>query len=84
MRFFLLNVDGVWINGQWLCSQQMAGSERYPSVRLPHQNGDFVLGKAEYWIYGNGANPGLAAQRFDSRYWGAVPESMIHDVSIRG
>ena len=75
-----VNKDGVWINGQRLqFSQQMAGSKRYPSTRLPHQLGEFVLGRDEYWIYGSGASPGLAAQSFDSRYWGAVTGSMIHD-----
>ncbi len=75
-----VNMDGVWINGQRLpFSQQVAGSVRFPEVRLPHQQGDFMLGKDEYWIYGSGASPGLAAQSFDSRYWGAVIGSMIHD-----
>ena len=68
-----VDMSGVWINGQRLpFSQQMAGSIRFPEVRLPHQQGDFVLGKNEYWIYGSGASLGLAAQSFDSRYWGKI------------
>ena len=43
-----VNMDGVWINGQRLpFSQQMVGSAKFPQVRLPHQQGDFVLGKDE-------------------------------------
>lgn len=68
-----VNMDGVWINGQRLpFSRQLTASRRYPMVQLPHQQGDFVLGKDEYWIYGSGGKPELAAQSFDSRYWGVV------------
>ncbi|WP_051861797.1 S26 family signal peptidase [Ferrovum myxofaciens] len=78
-----VNMDGVWINGQRLrFSQQVAGSIKFPKVRLPHQQGDFVLGKDEYWIYGSGASPGLAAQSFDSRYWGTVTRSMIYGSAV--
>lgn len=68
-----VTMNGVWINGQRLpFSRQMTGSIKYPNVRLPHQQGDFVLGKDEYWIYGSGAVSALAGQSFDSRYWGAI------------
>lgn len=73
-----VSMNGVWINGQRLpFSQQMGGSIKFPEVRLPHQHGDFVLGKDEYWIYGSGAEPALAGQSFDSRYWGVVNGSMF-------
>lgn len=76
----IVNRDGVWINGQRLrFSQQMVGSAKFPKVNLPHQQGDFVLGKGEYWIYGSGAVSALAGQSFDSRYWGLITESMIRD-----
>ncbi len=76
-----VDTAGVWINGQRLpFSQQMAGSARFPEVRLPHQRGDFVLGKNEYWIYGSGAEPALAGQSFDSRYWGVAYRSMVYGI----
>lgn len=68
-----VDMAGVWINGQHLpFSQQMAGSARFPEVLLPHQQGAFVLAKDEYWIYGSGAEPALAGQSFDGRYWGPI------------
>ena len=79
-----VNMDGVWINGQRLpFSQQVVGSARFPQVRLPHQQGDFVLGQGEYWIYGSGANRGLAAQSFDSRYWGRIKLTDIRGISSK-
>ncbi len=77
-----VNMDDVWINGQRLpYSQQLAESARFPEVVLPHQQGEFVLGRDEYWIYGSGAVPALAGQSFDSRYWGAVTKSMFYGLA---
>ena len=76
-----VTMNGVWINGQRLpFSQQMAGSIKFPEVRLPHQHGDFVLGKDEYWIYGSGAVSALAGQSFDSRYWGVAYRPMLFGI----
>ena len=76
-----VDMSGVWINDQRLpFSQQRIGSNKFPSIRLPHQQGDFILGVDEYWTYGSGATEDLAAQSFDSRYWGAITGSMIRFV----
>jgi conjugative transfer signal peptidase TraF len=72
---------GVWVNGHRLpYSGQLVRSTAYPWVRLPHQIGSFVLGPRQYWVYGSGASPPLAAQSFDSRYWGPVARSEIRRV----
>ncbi len=74
-----VDMIGVSINGRKLpFSQQMPGSIKFPWVHLPHQLGDFVLGRNEYWIYGNGARPELAVQSFDSRYWGSINAMFSH------
>ncbi len=51
-----------------------------PESLLTHQHGDFVRGRDDCWIYGSGATPDLAAQSFDSRYWGAITGPMIRYV----
>jgi conjugative transfer signal peptidase TraF len=72
----------VRINGQALPhSGQLPGSPTYPWVHLPHQYGTFVLGPDQFWVYGSGARPALAAQSFDSRYWGPISRSEIRRVA---
>ena len=56
--------------------------KNWPRVRLPHQAGELVLGPGQYWVYGGGARPALAAQSFDSRYWGPVRCASIRRVSV--
>ena len=72
---------GIWVNGRHLPhSGQLVRSTAYPWVHLPHQLGSFVLGPRQYWMYGSGAKPPLAAQSFDSRYWGPIQRSQIRRV----
>ncbi len=74
--------QAVSINGQALPhSGQLPGSPTYPWVHLPHQHGTFLLGPNQFWVYGSGARPALAAQSFDSRYWGAISRSEISRVT---
>ena len=69
----VVNLRGVWINGRELPnSGQLLRSGNYPWLQLPHQQGSLTLGSRQYWVYGSGATPALAAQSFDSRYWGPI------------
>jgi len=64
---------GVRINGVLLPdSAAKRQSDRYPEIRLPDWRGAIVLGPGQYWVYGRGARPSLAARSFDSRYFGPV------------
>jgi len=64
---------GVRINGVLLPdSAAKRWSDRYPETPLPSWRGAIVLGLGQYWVYGRGARPSLAARSFDSRYFGPV------------
>ena len=77
-----VSMASVMVNGAVLpFSSQLTHSEKWPWVRLPHQAGEFVLGLGQYWVYGGGARPALAAQSFDSRYWGPVRRVDIRRVT---
>ncbi|SCC93181.1 putative Type IV secretory pathway, protease TraF [Thiomonas sp. X19] len=79
------SLQGVWINGRELPnSGQLLRTAAYPWIHLPHQQGRFVLGKGQYWVYGSGARPALAAQSFDSRYWGAIDIQQIRGMANAG
>jgi len=76
------SLTGVSVNDRPLpYSAQLARSATWPRLQLPHQARVFVLGVDQYWVYGSGARPTLAAQSFDSRYWGAVTRAEIRRVS---
>ncbi len=78
----VVNLRGIWINGRELpYSGQLLRSFSHPWVRLPHQQGSFTLGSKQYWVYGSGATPALAAQSFDSRYWGPITSNEIRRVA---
>jgi len=78
----VVNLHGVWINGRELPnSGQLLRSDNYPWLQLPHQQGSLTLGPRQYWVYGSGATPTLAAQSFDSRYWGPITTSEIRRVA---
>ena len=67
------SASGVRINGVLLPdSAAKRRSDRYPGIRLPDWRGAIVLGPGQYWVYGRGARPSLAARSFDSRYFGPV------------
>jgi len=67
------SASGVRINGVLLPdSAAKRQSDRYPEIRLPDWRGAIVLGPGQYWVYGRGARPSLAARSFDSRYFGPV------------
>ena len=76
-----VTLQGVTINGRALSySGQLTRSGTWPWLRLPHQLGTFTLGPDQYWVYGSGAKPALAAQSFDSRYWGPVERAEIRRI----
>jgi conjugative transfer signal peptidase TraF len=78
----VVKLQGVWINGRELPnSGQLLRSGRYPWLQLPHQQGSLTLGSRQYWVYGSGATPALAAQSFDSRYWGPITIAEIRRVA---
>jgi conjugative transfer signal peptidase TraF len=77
-----VNMNGVWINNRRLPFSRQLTESRFPDVHLPHQDGSFNLGNDEYWIYGSGAIPVLAAKSFDSRYFGIVTRSMISKIVV--
>ena len=77
----VVTMAGIWVNGRHLpYSSQLVRSTAYPWVHLPHQVRSFVLAPDQYWMYGSGAKPPLAAQSFDSRYWGPIQRSQIRRV----
>ena len=78
----VVKLQGVWINGRELPnSGQLLRSGKYPWLQLPHQLGSLTLGSRQYWVYGSGATPALAAQSFDSRYWGPITIAEIRRVA---
>ncbi|MHB1668924.1 MAG: S26 family signal peptidase [Thiomonas sp.] len=78
----VVNLRGVWINGRELPSSgQLLRSGKYSWLQLPHEVGNFTLGPGQYWVYGSGATPALAAQSFDSRYWGPITIAEIRRVA---
>ncbi|BAP88363.1 putative Type IV secretory pathway, protease TraF [Burkholderiales bacterium GJ-E10] len=77
-----VSMASVAVNGVVLAfSSQLTHSQKWLWVRLPHQAGKFTLGRDQYWLYGSGARPALAAQSFDSRYWGPVRRKDIRRVA---
>lgn len=78
----VVNLRGVWINGRELAnSGQLLRSGKYPWLQLPHQRGGLTLGPRQCWVYGSGATPALAAQSFDSRYWGPIEIGQIRRIA---
>ena len=78
----VVKLRGVWINGRELPnSGQLLRSDNYPWLQLPHQQGSLTLGSRQYWVYGSGATPALAAQSFDSRYWGPIEIGQIRRIA---
>ena len=76
-----VSLNGESVNGRPLpYSAQLARSATWPRLQLPHQARVFVLGAGQYWVYGSGAKSALAAESFDSRYWGAVTRAEIRRV----
>ena len=77
-----VTLQGVTIDGRPLpYSGQLTRSGTWPWLRLPHQIGTFTLAADQYWVYGSGARPALAAQSFDSRYWGPVARADIRRIA---
>ncbi len=75
--------DGVTINGVTLPgSAPRLRSSQYPKVLLPRVRGELVLGPGQYWVYGRGAQPALAALSFDSRYFGPIAIGQIRGLAI--
>ena len=78
----VVTLNGVWIDGRELPqSGQLQRSGKFPWVRFPHQQGSFILSPNRYWLYGSGATPSLAAQSFDSRYWGTIKITQIRRIA---
>ncbi|SCC91918.1 Peptidase S26, conserved region [Thiomonas sp. X19] len=74
--------QAVTVNGKALAhSGQLPGSPSFPRVHLPYQHGTFTLGPDQFWVYGSGARPALAAQSFDSRYWGPITRNDIRRIT---
>ena len=79
------SLNGVSVNGRLLpYSAQLARSATWPRLQLPHQARVFVLRAGHYWVYGSGAKPMLAAESFDSRYWGGVTRTQVRRVGPAG
>ncbi len=77
-----VSMASVAVNGAVLpFSSQLTHSGKWPWVHLPHQAGEFTLGRDQYWLYGSGARSALAAQSFDSRYWGPVSRAGIRRIA---
>lgn len=77
--------DGIRINGVLLPdSAAKPRSVRYPELRLPRWHGTRVLGAGQYWVYGCGAHPFLAARSFDSRYFGPISAAKFRGRVIDG
>ena len=65
--------DGVRINGVMQPgSAPRFQSIQYPETALPVLRGEVILAPGHYWVFGGGADPGLAAWSFDSRYFGPI------------
>jgi len=74
---------GVTINGVTLLdSAPRIRSNQYPKILLPRVRGELVLRPGQYWVYGRGAQPALAALSFDSRYFGAIAIGQIRGLAI--
>ncbi len=75
--------DGVTINGVTLPdSAPRPRSNQYPGISLPRLRGELVLRPGQYWVYGGGARPALAAWSFDSRYFGPSAIAQIRGMAI--
>ena len=75
--------DGVTINGVMLPgSASRVRSLQYPEILLPRFRGEVRLGPQQYWVYGGGARPALAALSFDSRYFGPIAIGQIRGLAI--
>lgn len=78
------SADGIRINGLALPdSTPKLRSDQYPEIRLPRWRGAIILGPRQYWVYGRGAHPPLAARSFDSRYFGPVTASQLRGNVVR-
>lgn len=73
-----ITVNGVRLPG----SAPMSKSVQYPDISLPRFRCEVVLGPEQYWVYGSGARPELAALSFDSRYFGPVSTGQIRASAI--
>jgi len=75
--------DGVTINGVMLPgSAPRLRSNQNPKILLPRVRGELVLRPGQYWVYGRGAQPALAALSFDSRYFGPIAIGQIRGLAI--
>ena len=75
--------DGVTINGVKLPgSASRVRSLQYPEILLPRFRGEVRLSRQQYWVYGGGARPALAALSFDSRYFGPIAIGQIRGMAI--
>jgi conjugative transfer signal peptidase TraF len=75
---------GVRINRVLLLdSAAKRQSDQYPEIRLPDWCCSIVLGPGQYWVYGSGARPSLAARSFDSRYFGPISASQLRGLVIQ-
>ena len=78
-----VSADGVTINGVTLSgSAPRLRSNQYPKILLPRVRGELVLRPGQYWVYGRGAQPALAALSFDSRYFGPIAIGQIRGMAI--
>jgi type IV secretory pathway protease TraF len=74
--------EGVSINGAMLPgSAPRPWSSRYPQITLPVLRGEVVLQARQYWVYGGGESPDLAARSFDSRYFGPIAIEQVRAMS---
>ncbi|MFM2083215.1 MAG: hypothetical protein RLY95_33 [Pseudomonadota bacterium] len=72
----IVNTDGMRVNGVLV---SLSGQI---STVAAKQIGCFVMAHDEYWVYGEGSSPGMAAHSFDSRYIGAIRRGQILSVGV--
>lgn len=78
-----VSAEGVQVNGVTLPdSAPRSTSSQYPQVSLPRVRGQFVLAAGQYWVYGSGARPALAALSFDSRYFGPITALQLRGIVV--
>lgn len=76
--------EGLTINGtQVPGSASRLRSIRYSEILLPRFRETLVLQSGQYWVYGSGERPELAALSFDSRYYGPIRVEWIRGLLFR-